>query len=136
MILLILAILAFILIAFLFSSSSDKSSTTRQHYTEPTITGHVYIIDNDLFPEYVKIGMTTRSVNDRIREFNTAVPVNFSVKMDIPCPDPYSVEQDIHSVLKDYRVKNKEWFKIDSDNFNELMLTLPYFESTKEEDND
>lgn len=120
----IILLAAIIIIALIFSGSSQEPHT--DHYTSSEVTGFVYVIENELFPEYCKIGMTTRSVAERVKEFNTAVPVNFKIGLEIPCPDPYAIEQQLHELFKEYKVKNKEWFKVDQETFEERMLTLDW----------
>lgn len=134
-------ILLILVVAFIFIivSAANKSEETyippkpsTPHYTEETVTGHVYIVSNDLFPEYKKVGMTTREVEDRVREFNTAVPVNFHIITSISCEDPYSIEQDLHVRLDKYRVsRNKEWFKMEDDTLVEELENIEYINITR-----
>ena len=134
----ILLLILLVVFAFaIFGSSNDAdtytpSKPTTPHYTQEIVTGHVYVIYNDLFREYKKIGMTTREVEDRVREFNTAVPINFEIAVSIPCTDPYSIEQDFHLKFDKYRVsRNKEWFKISDEELLEELNKIEYINAKR-----
>ena len=79
----------------------------------------VYVLVNSSMPGICKIGMTTTSVTQRVKEINSATGVItpwypvFSYK----CVNSYYLEQDIHRYLENrgHRVSpNREGFDIDS----------------------
>lgn len=136
-----LIIIAVIVVLFLIIaafSGQPEAKPSAPHYTQPTITGYVYIINNEKSfkdDEWVKIGMTTRSVKDRIKEFNTATPYGFNIITEIECPNPYAVEAAIHEQLKDYRMfKRKEFFKISTDKLIEEINNIDGMSMSKIED--
>lgn len=78
----------------------------------------VYIIQNSLFSEYIKIGrIDGSSLSDlqvRIKQFQTAVPEDFVVLAFYTFPTPQDAkdaEQGVHKALNKYRVRrNNEYF--------------------------
>ncbi|MGF1694001.1 GIY-YIG nuclease family protein [Photobacterium kagoshimensis] len=85
------------------SAVDDKSS------------GYIYVLQNPMFPHLVKIGYTTRTVKERVREINSSsgLPDGFVVKFSFLCDDPYSVEQAIHKEFSHRRhSKNREFFEV------------------------
>lgn len=77
-------------------------------------SGYVYILSNISMPGILKIGKTTRDVNQRADElYQTGVPTPFKVEFDIYCPDCGWVESKIHEALKNERVSvSREFFKV------------------------
>lgn len=76
--------------------------------------GYVYILFNSLHPELVKIGKTTKTVEDRLSQINsTGVPMPFVVAYKRRVKDCNYAERCIHNML-DSKMKrfNKEFFKI------------------------
>lgn len=75
----------------------------------------VYILENIAMPGYVKIGLTTTSVEQRMRELdNTAVPLPFRCYYAANVERPEFVEARLHTAFGDFRVRpNREWFKVD-----------------------
>lgn len=66
----------------------------------------------------VKIGMTTRGIEDRVGALNTSLPENFVHHMSVYAQDPKAVENVVHRLLegKGYRIETKagektEFFK-------------------------
>ena len=80
----------------------------------------VYVLVNKGMPGICKIGMTTTSVPQRVREINSATGVItpwFAV-YQYKCINSYALEQAVHRYLEDlgYRVNpNREGFEIRSD---------------------
>ncbi len=78
----------------------------------------VYIIQNSLFSEYIKIGrIDGSSLSDlqvRIKQFQTAVPEDFVVLAFYTFPtiqDAKDTEQGLHKMLNKYRLRpNNEYF--------------------------
>lgn len=82
---------------------------------------YIYILVNPSVPGICKIGFTTTTVYQRVKEINSATGVItpwypvFSYK----CPNGRMLEQEIHDYLEDIGVRvnsNREGFAIDSDN--------------------
>ena len=63
--------------------------------------GYVYVLSNEFMPGLLKIGMTTRSPEDRAKQIGdaTGVPVPFKVEHSVLCPDCVSAEASVHDLL-------------------------------------
>jgi hypothetical protein len=75
--------------------------------------GYIYILENHSIPGILKIGYTDRSVQDRIREINSATGVItpwYSIS-HYHCKSPKHIETLVHQSLSSYRV-NKEGFNV------------------------
>lgn len=76
-----------------------------------------YVITNAAWPEYVKIGFTSKSeITERLRTYQTATPFrDFEVYHEVKFPDARVAEKEIHKRLKQMnatRQPNTEWFKM------------------------
>lgn len=74
--------------------------------------GFVYVLTNPNFLDKVKIGHTSRLVDDRISDLNTAVPDDFTAVLRLPTQNARGVEQRAHTLLAKHRVPNKEFFSV------------------------
>lgn len=79
--------------------------------------GGVYIIQNPVFPEYIKVGRITSSkmadFNKRFATLNTAVPYKFvplALYAFKNSDDAFNAEMGFHRTYKKYRVNNSEFF--------------------------
>jgi hypothetical protein len=76
--------------------------------------GIVYVIHNDLHPsDLFKVGLTTNSVEERIKELNseTSNPGKFKVCAYFPVFDVYEAEKVCHRRLDELGLRsNKEFF--------------------------
>ena len=66
-------------------------------------------------PHFLKIGVTTRSVEQRVKEINSAtgVVIPFGVRAVWPVRNPEQIEREIHELLSPYRVRvDREFFQI------------------------
>ena len=71
--------------------------------------GIIYILVNEFMPNLVKIGITERSVEQRIKELdNTNTPVPFQCVFDAEVNDIVNVEKLIHTTFEDKRIKKIE----------------------------
>ena len=90
---------------------------------------YVYVLVNKKMPGICKIGMTTTSVNQRVKEINSATGVIspwFSV-FKYKCMNSRVLEKAVHEKLESlgYRVNPKrEGFEIDSNTAIELIKEL------------
>ena len=75
----------------------------------------VYVLTNESMPDLVKIGMTTTSIEQRIRELDTtSVPLPFQCYYAAEVENAAFVERQIHIGLGDFRIReSREFFKID-----------------------
>lgn len=78
--------------------------------------GYVYILQNASMPGILKIGKTTRSVEQRCQElFATGVPTPFAVVDSVFAPDCHALESIVHAELQAKRVTaGREFFAIDA----------------------
>ena len=74
--------------------------------------GHVYAVRAPGDPR-VKIGMTTRSPESRLRELNnTSVCEDFELEFALPVAGPAAVERAVHEALAARRVRtDREFFR-------------------------
>ncbi len=74
---------------------------------------HIYALSNPLIPNLLKIGKTTRSVDQRVKELSasTGVPTPFVIESVFITDDCAFAEKCIHEALSDLRVsKDREFF--------------------------
>jgi Zn finger protein HypA/HybF involved in hydrogenase expression len=78
------------------------------------VPGYLYILSNTEMPGLLKIGLTTRSVPDRVAELNSAtgVPTAFTVEAYFESGDPKTHESAIHGLLAQKRVRGREFFRV------------------------
>lgn len=82
---------------------------------EPT-SEYLYILSRRDENDLLKIGMTTRNVQKRVNEINSATGVvfPFSVRRVFKVRDSAYVEKEIHSLLAEYRIRSdREFFKVE-----------------------
>lgn len=86
--------------------------------------GYVYVLSNEAMPGIYKIGMTERSVEERVKELSkmTAIPTPFKIEACFYSDNPLADEREIHELLSQYRVsENKEFFKCDLDKVKDFI---------------
>ena len=85
--------------------------------------GYVYLLTNEAMPGYVKIGITERTVEERIDELSrpTGVPRKFDCFFAVYVENAKSVETKILDGLNDFRLPNREFFKIAPERVRSLM---------------
>ena len=73
----------------------------------------VYILTNEAFPDYVKIGKTS-NLESRLKQlYNTSVPHPFECFFAGRVKDADEIEKSLHEAFTKYRVqKNREFFNI------------------------
>lgn len=77
--------------------------------------GWVYILSTREQPDLLKIGMTTRTVEQRVNEINgaTGVAIPYGVRRCWRVTDPKKAERLIHTTLAEYRLRNdREFFRV------------------------
>ena len=79
--------------------------------------GYVYILTNEYLPGLLKIGMTTRTPEDRAVEISkTGVPGKWYVHYYLFVPNCTKIEKSVHQALHTFRVDiNREFFKVEMD---------------------
>ena len=95
-------------------------------------SGYVYVVSNDDMKEgQYKIGVTRRSVEERMNELGTGASHSFPMNIHgyVYCEDCFEVESELHKYFANKRVNQinprKEWFKTNlteiRDAFKELF---------------
>lgn len=76
--------------------------------------GWLYILTNPTMPDLCKVGMTTRTPEERAAELHdTGSPTPYTVAKAWPVDDVRAAERDAHAVLARYRVSDeREWFRV------------------------
>ena len=79
-------------------------------------SGFIYILSTRSQPKVLKIGMTRRPVEIRVKEINSAtgVVIPYGIRATWQVDDCAKVEHDIHKLLSNYRVRSdREFFELD-----------------------
>lgn len=80
--------------------------------------GYIYVLSNESMPGVYKIGCTTKTVEERIKQLSspTGVPIAFKEEFSLFVYDVNGCEKILHQKLGQYRVNgNREFFKVDID---------------------
>lgn len=96
-------------------------------------SGFVYILEvEDIVLPVCKIGMTTRSPQERCNEINNSSTGDFiwSVAYSIYVSDCQKLESLVHSKLKPLRQKRREFFNLNAEDGNKALTSI--FESQSE----
>ena len=79
-------------------------------------SGWIYAFSNPQMPELLKIGMTTRDIEERLKDVNnTWNPYDFKIEIAKYVYDVKKKEKDLHLILTKYAERvnpNKEFFRI------------------------
>lgn len=80
-----------------------------------TVKGYVYVLSNPKMPGLVKIGCTTRRVEERVQELNAAsgVPTPFTVEAYFESSAPEDHEAEVHRRLGAQRLTGREFFELE-----------------------
>jgi hypothetical protein len=79
-------------------------------------SGWLYMLSTREQPKLLKIGMTTTSVFQRVRQINgaTGVPFPFSARAVFRVTDAAAAERAVFELLREYRVRpDREFFEVD-----------------------
>ena len=105
-----------------------RSEKSRSSGRTKGLWGWIYIVTNPEFSGRVKIGFSTKDPINRVKEFNSeALPRNYTLEYDVHVEDPYSIEQNIHAILKSSSPgihDKKEWFWLSKDQATELVRRI------------
>jgi hypothetical protein len=74
--------------------------------------GWIYVLSTRHFREFLKVGMTTRNIEERVREINraTGIPIPYGVRRCWRVSDPIKAEKLAHTTLAEFRVRNDREF--------------------------
>lgn len=83
----------------------------------------VYVLTNEAMEGMVKIGRTTTSVEQRIRELdNTSLPLPFQCFYAAEVGNSALVEGKLHRIFSDKRIRsNREFFRVDANQVREAI---------------
>ena len=84
----------------------------------------VYVLTNEAMDGLVKIGRTSTSVEQRIKELdNTSIPLPFQCFFAGEVQDSVKTESLLHSTFSDKRVRNnREFFRVDANQVRSAIL--------------
>lgn len=91
--------------------SGNRDSTDKQG-----TFGYIYVLSTRTHPNFLKIGMTQRYVEARVKEINSAtgVVVPFGIRAVWKALNAPKAEKEIHQVLAEYRIRDdREFFEIE-----------------------
>ncbi len=76
--------------------------------------GYLYIVTNDAFPGFVKVGCT-ENLDARLHVYQTSDPKRgYKMVFNIPHPDCFAAEKRIKETMKMFaKSMKKEWFEVD-----------------------
>jgi hypothetical protein len=103
---------------FRYIGSHDENESSKN-----SLGGYIYILTNKSFPGKCKIGFTTLTPTQRLKQINgTGVINDWELIYDYKCSRPYDMEQTIHLKLSDLRVRtDREFFDIEVNKAIELI---------------
>ena len=96
---------------------------TREHTT--MADGYVYCLSNTTMPGLLKVGMTTRTPEERARElFTTSVGAPFTVEFAKKVRNPMAKEHTLHLLLEQYTERtsrSREFFRVSPEEVRTLF---------------
>lgn len=109
-----------------YKSFDDAAFSSLVNY-EGTKEGEVYVVTNDAWPEWVKIGMAIDS-EDRLGSYQTSSPHrDFTLAYTAPFDDRRKAEADAHKIASAIaEEQNNEWFKMDTNSAINIISSLSY----------
>ena len=102
--------------------------------------GYIYCFSNSAFPKLLKIGMTQRTPEERLREANSCTwcPNPYEIVFAKKVSNPREKEKSIHSILSKYgnrENKNREFFEIEIDEVKQFFNLIDGEYHTNDNDN-
>lgn len=76
--------------------------------------GYCYVIYCEGFPDWCKVGLTTRKPAQRLSEYQTYSPFLYELRHVCQFDDVRAAEKEIHDRLSCITNRSREWFKISS----------------------
>lgn len=81
--------------------------------------GYIYCFSNPCMSGLLKVGMTTRTPEERVKElFTTGVPLPFKIEFAKKVKDPQGKESSLHLLLEQYTDRvypRREFFRVSSE---------------------
>ena len=102
--------------------------------------GYIYCFSNSAFPKLLKIGMTQRTPEERLREANSCTwcPNPYEIVLAKKVTKPREKEKSIHLLLSKYgnrENKNREFFEIEIDEVKQFFNLIDGEYHTNDNDN-
>jgi hypothetical protein len=96
----------------------------------------VYILTNEAMPGYIKIGRTSTSVEQRMKELDkTSTPLPFQCYYAARVEDDQKLERTLHAAFGDHRVRpSREFFRLDPYKARVVIELLALEDLTPKED--
>lgn len=98
------------------SSTGQQTCSACGHvlFTSHPILGYIYVLSNPRMPGLLKIGFTSRSIDERVQELNSAtgIPAPFVVEAFFPSSSPDQDEQAVYQGLGSHRVERREFVEL------------------------
>lgn len=94
--------------------------------------GYIYVLENAGHPGILKIGFTTRTPQERVKEINASpgVIIPWYIRNAFQCKSPDIMEKMIHEKLRYFRVC-KEGFGVSLENAERIILEVLQEQNTK-----
>lgn len=85
--------------------------------------GYVYCLTIPRMPGVVKIGYTSKTIEQRLKDLdNTSVVEPFQVYYAGRVRNPLSVEKKIHEIYREWRIRsNREFFEVDAEQVKRVI---------------
>lgn len=123
---------------YTFEDGEEENESIVQYWVRIVPTelgpgkGYIYILENAGQPGILKIGFTTRTPQDRVKEINssTGVIIPWYIRNAFQCKSPDAMEKLIHERLKRYKV-HKEGFGIRLEEAEKVILQVLEEQSSK-----
>jgi hypothetical protein len=96
----------------------------RLRIREEEDAGWIYLLSTRQSKTFLKIGMTTRSVEQRVHEINSAtgVVIRFGVRRCWRVRNPAWAEKQVHRALSEFRIRDdREFFEAE---FTQIVTTI------------
>jgi hypothetical protein len=88
-------------------------------YSNKEDNGYIYCFSSKSMPGIYKIGMTTRTPEERLKDANSSntwkPPIPYNIEMSVKVSHPYVKEQSLHKLLQHYGKRihpRREFFNI------------------------
>ena len=106
---------------FAYSNETRHCITSSKPIKHKNTEGYIYLITNPSFPGMCKIGKTTRSVSDRLKDlYNESILYPFNVIFSKKVRNCHAAEKLAHARCRHLRVaRNREYFT-----YNQELRTM------------
>ena len=119
---------------------TDSMTDSKTEVSKMT-DGYIYCFSNPCMPGILKVGITTRTPEERVKElFTTGVPLPFKIEFAKSVKDPKGKESSLHLLLDQYTARvypRREFFRVSPEEvrkFFDLMDGEMWSETRKEEE--